>query len=318
MTTILHVEDDESLAEMVEDSFRPFGFRDRYLATRTLEEEKVVVDDVVNEPILDLVLSDMHLPDGTGLDVVSSVRSNAVREDVPVVILSGDTSPEIVKRAYAVGANSYVPKGMRGRKISETMCALYAHWLKDARLPSAQEPVGRTYQAIGRGIHIRRRKTELYLRIAEQLGNSEGAFWVDFALREGNLANLLAFLRGQLGDHELSSDLLDLISQLQGDELRALDRTEHQPVRDRADAERYICELVTNLHADLVARLTAELFPAVPVAMAALCDVAADSLDEVATWIETHGSETVLRDKSPRLRADAALLRSSEAIHRVD
>jgi two-component system chemotaxis response regulator CheY len=114
--TILHVEDDTALAEVVQMTFENFGFRGRTLHAETVAEAGMTVDGMARQgnPI-DLIISDMSLPDGTGLDVVRHVRSNPGSERTPILILSGESDPSNVGRAYALGANCYVEKSPRGR-----------------------------------------------------------------------------------------------------------------------------------------------------------------------------------------------------------
>ena len=167
---------------------------------------------------------------------------------------------------------------------------------------------------IAREVRTRSRKCAMYLRIAEELGPSDGRLWMDIALRDGNLANLLVFLEGQLGERELPSELLDAAESMEVAVERELDSLDRDPVRTRADAQRYLLVLVSNIHADVVARVTSQLFPIVPVATAELCTIAAAALDEIAAWIEAHAVDPRLRDRVPLLRADAAGLRRERAM----
>lgn len=310
MTTILHVADDPSLVSLVEDAFIAFGFTGTYLATMTVAEAKRILSDLTRYPHVDLILSDISLPDGSGLDVVRAVRTNIARELVPIVILSGDTSPETVNRAYAVGANSFISKGTRARSIAQTMTALYGHWLRDAKLPDP-ERFGRTEQAVARQALIRKRKAEVYMRIAERLGPEYGDFWMDLALREGNLANLLAFLRSQLGTRELPDDVLDEAERMQQADLHALDEVGCHPVRNEADAEQVLGAMTGHLVADVVSQFMACLFPRVPVAVTTLREVAASMLDDIAGWIESHAHDGGLHARAANLRADAAHVRDA-------
>jgi two-component system response regulator len=307
MTTILHVEDDPLLAETVKAVFEGLGFSGTYVIAMTVEHaNRVLARDSAE---VDLILSDMHLPDGSGLDVVRAVRASPTRALVPIVILSGDTDASQVDYAYVLGANAYVGKTAPGRSVMETMSALYAHWLKDARLPSSTG-VTRTYQYLMRGIRLRTRKAAIELQIAEQLGPSLGGFWMDLALREGNLANLLAFLAGQLGDRQLPPRLLDDAEAVQQELGRILDAIEREPVRTIDDAKRYMKAIVSNLRVSVRDRALAHLFPNRSMAMAALRDVAASAVEEMASWIESHISEPALRGQIPQLRADAARIRA--------
>lgn len=57
---------------------------------------------------LHLVISDLRLPDGDGLDVVRAAR--AAREPVPVIVVTGYPSDETRRAALAAGAASFLAK----------------------------------------------------------------------------------------------------------------------------------------------------------------------------------------------------------------
>jgi hypothetical protein len=68
---------------------------------------------------------------------------------------------------------------------------------------------GRTHRVIARAMAIRSRIAQRCMAIAEMLGSADGDFWMGVAQREGNLANLLMFLLGQVSHRELPGDVLD-------------------------------------------------------------------------------------------------------------
>jgi len=57
---------------------------------------------------LHLVISDLRLPDGDGLDVVRAAR--AAREPVPVIVVTGYPSDETRRAALAAGAAIFLAK----------------------------------------------------------------------------------------------------------------------------------------------------------------------------------------------------------------
>lgn len=57
-----------------------------------------------------LVLLDVQLPDMSGMDVLSRIRVESNRTDLPVVVLSADAMPEDVQAARALGATDYWTK----------------------------------------------------------------------------------------------------------------------------------------------------------------------------------------------------------------
>jgi two-component system response regulator PrrA len=56
----------------------------------------------------DLVISDLRLPDGDGLDVVRAAR--AARDPVPVIVITGYPSDETRRAALAAGATTFLAK----------------------------------------------------------------------------------------------------------------------------------------------------------------------------------------------------------------
>jgi CheY-like chemotaxis protein len=306
MTTILHVEDDELLAEAVASTFEAFGFPGRFLTASSFKKAQSIITDVQEE--LDLILSDMELLDGTGLDVVQLVRSTPVREHLPVLILSGRADPSTVNRAYALGANVYTTKSARGRNPDEVLRAIYEHWLKDARLPAAGS--GRTHRVIARATSIRSRLAQRYMTIAERLGSNHGDFWIAIAEREGNLANLLVFLLGQLGNRELPVDVLDDLDAHQRELLRVMDEPAGVSSFTEDDAFADLLALSAPTDAPAFTRALGLLFPAAPVAMGALLDAQASSFEMTAWEIENDSKDPDLRNEAEQLKRRATLLRT--------
>ena len=58
----------------------------------------------------DLILTDLHLPDMSGADVIRQIRASASTSEIPVVVLSADATPAEIKRLLAAGARAYLTK----------------------------------------------------------------------------------------------------------------------------------------------------------------------------------------------------------------
>jgi len=58
----------------------------------------------------DLILLDLHLPDGTGEEVLAMLRRDPATHSIPTVILSADAFQEHVERLNAAGADGYLTK----------------------------------------------------------------------------------------------------------------------------------------------------------------------------------------------------------------
>ena len=100
---ILLVEDEDSIAEPLADGLRREGFEVDRASTAVAALEEAAAD---------LVLLDLRLPDGDGLDVCRQLRA---RSDVPIIVVTarGEEADRVV--GLELGADDYVvkPFGLR-------------------------------------------------------------------------------------------------------------------------------------------------------------------------------------------------------------
>lgn len=92
---ILYVEDNPGDVELLKMSIeRYYGSQDIALTVvETVEEVKEIF--LVNS--YDVVLTDWHLPDGEGIDVVRFIRN--VQENMPIFLLSGELTDHHITTA---------------------------------------------------------------------------------------------------------------------------------------------------------------------------------------------------------------------------
>ncbi len=102
MRRALVVDDERSLREMMQIMLRKEGFR-VYLA-ETVEGGLQVMD----EQVFDLVLTDLRLPDGSGIDLLK--RSRALHPETVVMVLTAYASTETAVEALRLGAYDYFIK----------------------------------------------------------------------------------------------------------------------------------------------------------------------------------------------------------------
>lgn len=306
LSELLHVEDDPMLRTIMQMSFENLGFRGTIVFASTIHEAMQHLT-ARGERTFDLVISDMHLPDGTGLDVVRLVRHGAHTAITPVVILSGDVDPKTVGRAYMLGANVYLDKSAPGRTLSDVIRSLYQHWILDA-VPAQQQRENPGQVAVSRAIMLRARHARLYQRIADRFGQddpAESAFWLGRALAESNLANVLDFVRHQLTGVEMPASVSDDILAMQEAADAALVDAERQleaPTTSRLDAYRSVLDLLLTINIDALSRAIAELFPVMPSAMAALHEFLVGGMCDVVTWVSLKADDPALAQRVCRLR----------------
>jgi CheY-like chemotaxis protein len=88
----------------------------------------------------DLVLLDLNLPRMGGLEVLAEVKADPVLSSVPVVVLTTSRADRDVRRAYELHANAYVAKPLGLARLTETLRAFAAFWLRTATLPHEARP----------------------------------------------------------------------------------------------------------------------------------------------------------------------------------
>jgi CheY-like chemotaxis protein len=101
---LLLVDDDDALAEMYALQLTASGFH--VTTARSGAEALQLVVDVVP----DLIYLDLGLPGMTGLEVLERLRRAPRTAEVPVVILTNFSEPEMIERGRELGAQDYLVK----------------------------------------------------------------------------------------------------------------------------------------------------------------------------------------------------------------
>ena len=73
-------------------------------------------------PGLDWICLDLQLPDGDGFALLRYLRDHAI--NIPVAVLSANSQPAIVERAFTEGASAYVSKSASAEELRSAFAAL--------------------------------------------------------------------------------------------------------------------------------------------------------------------------------------------------
>lgn len=131
--TILLVEDDPDDAALTERALRGIPAR-----LEVAHDAQEAVDYLFGEAedLPRLVLLDLKLPDGDGLEVLRRIRQHERTSLLPVVVLTSSIAPDDVVMSYRVGANSFVRKPGDFERFSEHVRQIGAYWLGINESPS--------------------------------------------------------------------------------------------------------------------------------------------------------------------------------------
>jgi CheY-like chemotaxis protein len=84
---------------------------------------------------LDLVLLDLSLPGADGFAILKHLRSDERTRRVPVIVVTSSQEQSDIRRAYELGANSFVSKSDSPEKTLQRLRLLPVYWLELNRLP---------------------------------------------------------------------------------------------------------------------------------------------------------------------------------------
>ena len=99
---ILIADDERSIRLMLETGLTLNGFR--VTSVRTGREAL----EAVSKGAFDAVLSDVYMPDGSGLELVEALR--AADSNLPIVLMTAQGSLETAVHAVERGANDFIGK----------------------------------------------------------------------------------------------------------------------------------------------------------------------------------------------------------------
>lgn len=77
-----------------------------------------------------LILLDINMPGMNGLEILQKLKTDAVFRAIPVVVFSTVSNPETVRRAYQLGANSFITKPNSIQGMAEVVRCVHKCFLE--------------------------------------------------------------------------------------------------------------------------------------------------------------------------------------------
>lgn len=90
--TIYVVEDNDDIRELVEYLFEMEGYKVFGFPNATTFKEQIVI------AIPDIVVLDVMLPDGNGIDICNKLKSTTATENIPVLLMSANTNVALMNK----------------------------------------------------------------------------------------------------------------------------------------------------------------------------------------------------------------------------
>lgn len=107
---ILIVDDAREIRMLLETYLEKAG-HDNINFAASGEELFAIIDDYnLNEGELDLILLDIVLPDGNGVEICRKLKMEPCFKDIPIIMVTGRDDDSTLEEAFAAGAMDYIKK----------------------------------------------------------------------------------------------------------------------------------------------------------------------------------------------------------------
>ena len=135
---ILLIDDNHDHAKILQWAFKKTGRKDEFTyfddGSSALQYLKSANNGANVRP--DLIFLDLNLPRLDGREVLRLLKSEEDTKAIPVIIVSSSEREEDVRKAYELGASSYLSKSTLLNDVNPVLQTIQAYWGSAAKLPN--------------------------------------------------------------------------------------------------------------------------------------------------------------------------------------
>jgi two-component system chemotaxis response regulator CheY len=117
----LIVDDSSVMRKIVERALRQAGLDSLVVLEANNGAEGL---DLLRSKQVDLILSDINMPSMDGLEFLRQIQAQKLAQNVPVVMITTESSEEHVKQAIQAGAKGYIRKPFTAEQVKERVLSL--------------------------------------------------------------------------------------------------------------------------------------------------------------------------------------------------
>ena len=118
----LIVDDSSVMRKIVERALRQAGLSLRYVFEASCGTEAL---ELLRQNRVDLILSDINMPHMDGLEFLRQLRTQNLAPDVPVVMITTESSEDQVHKAIVAGAQGYIRKPFTPEQVKDRILPLF-------------------------------------------------------------------------------------------------------------------------------------------------------------------------------------------------
>lgn len=117
---ILVIDDQESMRKVIVHILKELGHQE---ITQTPDSKFAL--QLVQKGTFDLVISDWHMPELTGLELLQEVRKTDNIKTLPFILVTGDNEKSHVEEAIKAGVSSFIVKPFSPSEIEKKIKLLF-------------------------------------------------------------------------------------------------------------------------------------------------------------------------------------------------
>lgn len=118
---VLVVDDSATIRSMVKKSIALSGLQVNQVHEARNGQEAL---RVLREKWIDIVFTDLHMPEVDGIELVERMNADQILVGVPVVVVSSDRSQEHLDRLRKLGVRAYIKKPFRPESVRDVVLGL--------------------------------------------------------------------------------------------------------------------------------------------------------------------------------------------------
>lgn len=117
---VLIVDDLTFYASLMEQTLMKRGFEGKiHIANNLKGAADKIQQCLENDEIIDLLITDLHLPDGLGTRLVKKIRKTKVLENMAILLVTTNEESKTVVEAFEAGIDNYLFKPLDDAKLFE-------------------------------------------------------------------------------------------------------------------------------------------------------------------------------------------------------
>jgi two-component system chemotaxis response regulator CheY len=133
---ILIVDDSKSMRKVIRKTLAASGFR----VGECIEagNGREALDALANNWI-DLILSDIHMPEMDGMELLRRLREDATWKDLPVVYITTESNEDRLQELVRLGARGYIRKPFKPEEIRALLSDVMGETDESAMAPGDED-----------------------------------------------------------------------------------------------------------------------------------------------------------------------------------